>query len=120
MLDAVQLAVTLDPQDRDLVAAGISGEQVTAVAGFLQRPLSTDSGPGPGATGGERGAGDRREPPVGVAVKAGDRVGRGGVVVDIDVADDGGLPPRCADLPGNQPCGGTSGAAPCRARISQT
>src|SRR5258705_4670835 len=26
-----------------------------------------------------------------------------------------GLPPRGADLPGNQPCGVTGGAAPCRA-----
>jgi hypothetical protein len=47
-------AVAVDPQHRDLVAAGVDGEYVTAVGRELDGALRREAGAGAGAGGRER------------------------------------------------------------------
>ena len=83
----LERAVALDPQHRDLVAAGVDGDQEPAVRRDLKRALRCEPGSGPGAAGGERGSGFGGQRPVRVPVKRPDRVRPGRVVIDIDVPD---------------------------------
>jgi hypothetical protein len=72
--DKLGAAVPAEPQDRDLVAAGIYREQVAAVAAELQCALGSQAGTRPDATGRERRTRHRCERTVGVAVEGPDRV----------------------------------------------
>ena len=47
----------VDPQHRDLVAAGVGGDQEVAIRRDLQRALRGEPGSGSGAAGGERRSG---------------------------------------------------------------
>ena len=80
-------AIGTDPQHRDLVAARINGDQEPAVRRELQRALRGQPGAGPGPAGRERRPGLGGQRAISVAVKRPDRVGRFGVVVDVDVPD---------------------------------
>ncbi len=83
-------AVGRDREHRDLVAARVGGEQVATVVGDLDPALGPDRGTGAAAAGLERRAGGGRQRAVGVSVEHRDRIERGSVVVDVDVADGGG------------------------------
>ncbi len=73
-----------------LVATGVRGEQVLAVAAELKRTLGSQAGTRPGPAGDERRPGHGRQRPVRVAVEGPDRVGPRRVVVEVDMTDDGG------------------------------
>jgi hypothetical protein len=80
----------LDLQHRDLVAAGVDGEQVAAVGAQLQRALRCVRMAGARAANRERRPRDRGQAAIGVTVEAGDAVDGCCVVVDVDVPDDAG------------------------------
>jgi hypothetical protein len=77
----------LDPQHRDLVAAGVDGEQETAVVAQLERTLRGVGMTSPRASDHERGPLHRGQRPIGMAVEPGDGVNGRRVVVDVHVAD---------------------------------
>ena len=81
--DRAQSAVGVDAQHRDLIAAGVDGQQVLAAARDLQGALRTDAGSRSRATRHERRSVQRRQRTVGVPVEGGDRVRSRGVVVDV-------------------------------------
>ncbi len=83
-------AIGTGPQHRDLVAARINGDQEPAVRRELQCALRGQPGAGPGPAGRERRPGLGGQRAISVAVKRPDRVGRFGVVVDVDMPDDRG------------------------------
>ena len=85
MAHQAERAVGLDPEHRDLVAAGIHRDHEPAAGRELQRALRGQPGSGPGPAGHERGSGHGGQRAVRVPVKRPDRVGSLGVVVDIDV-----------------------------------
>ena len=79
--DRLKLTVRSDPQHRDLIAASIDSEQIAPVTSYLQGTLRADPMPSPGTTGRKRRTGYRRQRPVPVTGKRGDRVHTSGVVV---------------------------------------
>ena len=86
-LGLLERAVRLDPQHRDLVAAGVDGEQV--VGALLDRALRGERMAWAGTADRERRAGERRQRPVGVPVESADGVHAGRVVVDVDLPERG-------------------------------
>jgi len=76
----------LDPEHRDLIAAGIDGQEIAAVVGDLDRALRSEALAEAGTAGRERRAGQRRQRAIRGPREPGDRVGSGGVVVDINVS----------------------------------
>ena len=83
--DPAERAVAVDPQHRDLVAAGVDSEHEPAAGRELDRALGREPGAGAGTAGRERGTGFGGEGAVGVPVEGADRVRPGRVVVDVDV-----------------------------------
>src|SRR5207237_10180422 len=84
LVHEVERAGGLDPQDRDLVAGRVNGQDVAAIAGELDRAGRADGAAGPSAACVERRARRRAEAAIGVAIEPGDRVVAGGVVVDVE------------------------------------
>jgi len=73
--------VPVDPQYRDLIAAGVDGEHIPAVVGDLDRALRGDARAEAGAASLKRRAGHRGQRAIRVAHEPGDRVRAGGVAV---------------------------------------
>jgi hypothetical protein len=87
-----QSATVADAQHRDLVAAGVDGEQVASVAGHLECALRPNTLSGPRAARDEGRAVHGHQTPVGEPVEGADRVRSHGVVVHIDVSHHVGMP----------------------------
>ena len=49
--DRLKATLRIDAEHRNLIAAGVRGEQELAVGGHLERTLGTDDAAGAGATG---------------------------------------------------------------------
>src|SRR5207244_3985268 len=95
-------------------AASINREQITTVAGRLQRTLRPEPRPGPGTTRRERGAGQGRQRSVRVTIEPGDRVSTRRVVIDVDVPHHlrrGGTS-RCRQETGEHECEQRRGKRP--------